>query len=142
MQPFTFRRFLLIVVLPLLIGFALGVAFFSSQARAAERTPEQWNDRIATAVAVGYFAIKCPAAYPGVFYSPVKPADIYGAIQAEADDAATDQGLPAGWFYAEIKAAMASLDPKWAAWEEYERRVGCSNIAVSYPQVLRRVPTT
>lgn len=140
MTPFTFRRFLLIVVLPLIIGFVLGFAFFS-YARAAERTPEQWNDRISATIAVGYFAVKCPAVYPGVFYSPVKPADINAAIRAEADDAAADQGLPAGWFYPEIKAAMASLDPKWNAMEEYQRRVACGNVAVSFPQVLRRVPS-
>lgn len=141
MQPFTFRRFLQIVVLPLLIGFVLGLLFYP-RAHAAEHTPQEWNDRVATTIAVGYFAVKCPAVYPNVFYSPVKPSTIIGAIQAEADDAAADQGLPVGWFYDDVREAMASLDPKWNSLEEYERRVACGNIAVSYPSLLRRVPTT
>jgi hypothetical protein len=149
--PFTFRRFLLVVVLPLIIGFALGFAFFGSQAHAQnaatpartfDRTPQEWNERIATTIVVGYFALKCPAVYPGVFYSPVKPAVILGAIQAEADDAALYQGLPAGFYYPEIRAVMASMDPKWDSMEEYKRRVACGNISVSYPGILKRVPTT
>jgi hypothetical protein len=112
-----------------------------AQNAAAEHTPQEWTDRIATTIAIGYFAVKCPAVYPSVFYSPVKPSAIISAIQAEADDAATDQGLPAGWFYDEVRAAMASLDPKWNSLEEYERRVACGNVAVSYPGLLKRVPT-
>jgi hypothetical protein len=134
----SLRKFFLLFVIGFVVGF---ITMMAVRAHAAERTPAEWNDRMATTIVVGYFAIKCPAVYPAVFMSPYKKSEIYNAIRAEADDAATDQGLPAGFFYPEIKSVMASLDPKWNAMEEYQRRVACGNIAVSYPQILQRVPT-
>ncbi len=142
MFPFSFRRFLLVFVLPLIIGFAAGFALFSPRALAQERTPQEWNERIASTIVVGYFAVKCPAAYPGMYHSPLKPEVIISIIQAEADDAATAQGLPEGYFYADVREAMAGLDPKWNSMEEYKRRVACGNVSVSYPGILKRVPST
>lgn len=137
----TLKQITLYIILPFVVGFLLAAALVTS-AYAATLTKDEWEQRIAATVVVGWVAPRCAAEYPGTYELKATREQILGAIQGEAEDAAVDQGLPNDYYFDEVVRVLKALPAKWTETPQNDRRAMCANISEAFPNILKRHVST